>query len=757
MVKTIISSIDSDKLYFELNDLTKHAAILGTTGSGKTVMCKVLIEEALLKGIPVIAIDPKGDISGLGIHNEKFDFRPFLSKAKAKKTAQTYFKAHKAFAPKFSHETSIFTPKSNAGLKVSLMPDLSCPKNFSKINKMDSGSISVLIEPISESVVSLAGISSNKDKVQTLISQIILESWQKQKSLDINLLIKKLIEPDFSVVGSLNLEDFLKEKDRMKAASSINLLLSSPSKKIWSEGSPLNAKLMLKKNSLSVFDLRFCASIEEKQFVVEQILQELYKFLLSEGGSSKLKYILYIDELAGFLPPPPANPASKKLLETLIRQARAFGLGIVVATQNPGDIDYKILGNIGSRFIGKLRTVNDIEKVASATDIKPSELKAVLSKVKTGEFFLNNAIRNKNAKFKSRWLYTLHEGPLKEREISWLNVPKSAPRIDGVLGVDFKILKKPRKEKNIVSGKVSKAKTSRQGVALQNTKVVLSRRDLQKRKKNLQGLISSIKKRADIVLMNVALAKISSKVYTPHLKITIEPKPYKGNELKIQGPYIFDLTSKAIPVGNYLSRRTWSQFVPEDVELEMPSASINGVFKYALSDAKSNLRTDFFESKMMNIASLNQDVLIEKNLAYLKKLAVPKIERMNLNLSKQVKLLEEKKLDANKSIREFKLKSMKKTASRAISKIFANKKLVDQTKEMKYWESRIRVLRRDVEKFNRQIVQKKKKHNLAIKKLNDVIFEKARTQIKRRRYIPKSSDLIIRATILLIPKRLNKK
>jgi hypothetical protein len=447
MVSIIIGSKDSKDIKYEINDLTKHAAVLGTTGSGKTVMCKVLIEEALLKGIPVIAIDPKGDISGLGIHSKDFDFRPFLSKSKAESVAKKYFSSHKVKPPLFAHKTIVFTPKSKAGKQISLMPDLSCPKNFSKI-KEDNSVVSALVEPISDSLVSLAGITSNKDKVQTLISQIILDSWSSSKDLSINSLIKQLISPQFSSIGSLNLEDFMKEKDRMKAASSINLLLSSPSKKVWSEGSPLSSSDMLKKGSLNIFDLRFCHSQHEKQFVVEQVLQDLYKFLLEKGGSQNLKYILYIDELAGLLPPPPSNPVSKKLLETLIRQARAFGLGIVVATQNPGDIDYKILGNIGSRFIGKLRTDNDIEKVASATDNKPSELKAVIGSLKTGEFFLNNAVRNKNVKFKTRWLYTLHQGPLKEAEIGWINNPSSIPKPQGSLKVSVSV-NVPVKKKSI--------------------------------------------------------------------------------------------------------------------------------------------------------------------------------------------------------------------------------------------------------------------------------------------------------------------
>ncbi len=753
MTQIILNSKNSNKTKYEINDLTKHAAILGTTGSGKTVMCKVLIEEALKKEIPIIAIDPKGDIGGLGIHNTEYDFRPHLTEAKAKKTAQQYYTQHEEDAPKFKHTTNIYTPKSKAGREIALMPDLTPPKNFNKINK-DITTITTLIEPLSDSLVSLAGIKTNKEKIQTLITTIIQDAWERDEKINIQTLIKKIITPDIEEIGSLQLEDFLKEKERVKAASALNLLLSSPSKKIWTQGEQLNTKKLLKKNNLNIFDLRFCSTQQEKQFVVEQILQDLYKHLLEQGGTQKLKYILYIDELAGLLPPPPSNPQSKKLLETLIRQARAFGLGIIVATQNPGDIDYKILGNIGTRFIGKLRTDKDIEKVASATDNKQSELKTILAKVKTGDFFLNNSIRNKNTLFQTRWLYTLHEGPLSEKQIQWINYPETKPKITKKLEIK-KQQNKTTKRANKTSNTTLNT-TIRRGRRVQDTKKVIEKKELQKTRKNLQELIQQTKKYTDTLKMNIALAKTQTKKYTPHIKITIDTKPYKNKKLPLQGPYTFDLTTKAIPEGNYITKRTWSQFIPEDIEIEKPKTSIKQTYTYAIKDAKQSLKTNFYESKIINEASEDQDEIIQKNTQYLNKLAEPKIERKTQKLNKDIKKIEQEIKENNKKINQLKIKNAKQTAKRTIKKIFANKKLLDKTKEMKYWDMRIKQLKKENDKQRQKINREKQKYEKQIQKLKNTIFEKARTQIKTKIYKPTNKDIKIHTTILLIPRKANK-
>lgn len=752
MAKIIIGKNQEKTTRYELNELTKHAAILGTTGSGKTVMCKILIEEALQKEIPVIAIDPKGDIGGLGIHNKNYDFRPFLTKNKAQKTANQYVTKHQD-APEFKHETKIYTPKNNAGLQASLIPDLKRPKNYEKINQQE---ITTLIEPISHSITNLAGITTNKEKIQTLISEIIIKNWNQKKDLTIQELIQQIINPEIQQLGTLNLEEFIKEKDRQKAASQINLLLTSPSKKIWAQGQPININELYKKNKLTIFDLRYCQNTQEKQFVTEQILQEIYKYLLERGGTNKLKYILYIDELAGLLPPPPSNPTSKKLLETLIRQARAFGLGIIVATQNPGDIDYKILGNIGTRFIGKLRTQNDIEKVASATDNKPAELKQKITNIKTSEFILNNAIKNTNTQFKTRWLYTLHEGPLKEQEIKWINNPETQPK-----KTDKLIIKQPKKD--------TKQEKTKQPYILDNEiilrkqknktqKETLTKKIIKKNNttKDLQTLIKQTKKHADETNMNIALTNNPQRIYTPHIKIIITPKPYKNNEIKTY-TQTYDLTTKIIPISNYITKRPWSQYAPETIQIEKPKINTKKIIEQTIKDAKQELKITFYESKITNQANKDQDIIIKENEKYLEELAKPKIQRIKQKTKQKLQIIIEQEKNNKQKIKQYKIKTIKKTTTRAIKKIFTNKKLLDKTKEMKHYEKRIKQLKKEQQKLQTKQNKIKNQEKQQLKKIHETIHKQARKQIKTKKHTLTRKDIHIKALILLIPKKINKK
>ncbi|PIN69550.1 hypothetical protein COV93_05025, partial [Candidatus Woesearchaeota archaeon CG11_big_fil_rev_8_21_14_0_20_43_8] len=581
MVGAHIGSVAGKKLKYELDTLTRHAVVLGTTGSGKTVMGKVLIEEALASGISVIAIDPKGDLGGLAVTSDDFDFRPFVSggKKSAEKAANLYSDAvknqeiDKNLIKKLAKvDSKIYTPKSNAGLSISLMPDLSAPKGFSKLSSDDPTIIADFVEPVSASIVQLAGIKGgNAEKMQSFLSSLLINSWNAGSDLDIEGLIKQVIEPPIETIGSLPLDDFINEKERKKLAASLNLILSSPAKQAWKKGERMNMDSMLSSSRLSVIDLRFAINMEEKQFVVEQILSELYKFLIRKGGSQRLKYILYIDELAGLLPPPPANPPTKKLLELLIRQARAFGLGIIVATQNPGDIDYRIFGNIGTRFIGRLRTERDIEKVATAMDLLPSRLKTDISTFSVGDFMYHNAVKNSARIMKARWLLTYHAGPLKENEIGWVNDPSKRPAMDGKLTLKTKTEKitsvknktrKAQKKKTISARTLLQAEPK---ARKRPKKAAVMKRPTSKTKTTLSPIIKVVKRYSDKVQLKSSTTPCTE--YVPHLRIVIEPKPIRHLALQMQGPFVFDLTGKVFPVGNYLKQISWSTYVDGSITI----------------------------------------------------------------------------------------------------------------------------------------------------------------------------------------------
>lgn len=452
----------SKKKEFDSNALTKHAVVLGATGSGKTVLCKSIIEEAVLNNIPIIAIDPKGDISSLGICSNNFKFRPFCdieAKSVSKEPEKYEEELKKLYEKEIKNSNitkntikkycdkinlEIYTPKSNSGKSLSVAPDLKVPHNFKQLYDDDPNITSNLIEPIAETLLSLVEYPLSAKKEITLVTKIIEEYWLQNKSLEIIQLIHSVSEPPFEKIGALSLDLFISKKQRQLLASKLNLLLTTPSLKYWFTGDAIDFDKLLenldtkennsksnngkqksnksqKKVNVNVIDLRFISEEKEKQFFVERFLQELFKWLLRQKGTQNLKYILYFDEIKSFIPSFPNNPPSKKMLELIVRQGRAFGLGCLFATQNPGDIDYKVLGNINTRFIGKLRTAKDIEKVSTGINISKKDLTQKIGELRQSEFIYNEQDSNSIDKIKARWLISYHRGPLSEEEISLIS------------------------------------------------------------------------------------------------------------------------------------------------------------------------------------------------------------------------------------------------------------------------------------------------------------------------------------------------
>jgi len=754
MVKVHIGSRQAKKVVYDLNQLTRHAAVLGTTGSGKTVMCKVLIEEALLQNIPVIAIDPKGDIGSLGISNTSFDFRPFCKNASKVQAMYLHHLLEQGVDTKKVEQlkkncTTIYTPKSRSGKSISFLPDLSAPKQFHTI-KEDALIIADFVEPVSASLLQLASVKgATKEKAQSLISAILINQWDQGKDLDIKRLIDLIITPPFTEIGSLPLEDFFKETERKKIASQINLLMSSPSKQAWSTGEELSMKKLLAPGKLSVFDLRFTQNIDEKQFIAEQIMQSLYKYLLSKGGTEKLRYILYFDELAGFLPPPPASPPSKKLLELLIRQARAFGLGIILATQNPGDIDYKIFGNMGSRFIGKLRTDNDIEKVASAMDLVPSKIKSDIAGLQTGDFIFNNAIVNKTHIMHARWLYTYHGGPLQEKEIGWVNDSGSLPQQEGKLKVTSSAQKKVKPQKKQISHLLTRVRTEQKKI--QHRKSIASSINRSKKEsKILPDLLKFVSKEADEVHMKIAVSTATH--YTPHLRIVFEARPFHGITYDLLGPWYFDLTSKLIPVGNYLSHLSFRQFSAEDLTIDRPTRSIKQTLAYALSEAQSQLRQTYFQSTLIPFTSVDIDNVTKKNQDHLLKISKKQIDLLqHRNEVLLTPLLERYKTNDQK-INTFRNKLGIHKVGRVFKRIIG-RKVSAQTQELRHYRKRIQTLSKENARLDRKIKAYRQKAEGKEKEILAKTFHVAKSRIKKLIHRPKKNEFKVHATILLVPKR----
>lgn len=772
MARAWLGTSKAKRYSYDLSKLTRHAAILGTTGSGKTVMGKAIIEEALASGVPVIALDPKGDIGSLGVVRKDFDFRPFgaLTKAAASKLRD---RARQAGIPSELVEklarvrTRIYTPKSRVGLPVNLTPDLSAPKGFARLARDDPLAASSFVEPIAASLLSLAGVSKAlEERAASFVAALLAHGWERGRDLDIPGLIERVKAPGIEAIGTLAVSEVVSDKERARLAAQLNTIVSSPAKRAWAVGEPLVMRDLLKPRTLSVFDLRWATSIEDKRYVAERVMSELYRELLGRGGSEKLRYVLYIDELAGLLPPPPASPPSKRSLELLIRQARAFGLGIVIATQNPGDIDARVFGNIGTRFIGRLRTAADLEKVATAMDIAPSELREPVSKLRAGGFVVSDAVDNRLQPIEARWLASFHRGPLTEREIGWINggdAPEPAEPLP--------------KTPNARSPKSAKrgTKTARKGSSKPAKKVSGSRivRDSKKTRnatvrktthltegdadKRVKELLAVVKKHCDDVQLKVELSDHEQQRYTPHLRLVVGSKPFHGIDLPLQGPFVFDMTSKLIPIGNYLKGKTFSTYVPQDIGIDQHARSVLMAVTYARQEAKRELSGTFYESTIVPFASASRSEVEDANHARLSEELGPALRQIDAKSRAKVADLNDRIKALRQKRRSLTNKHRMHKARRAVTRALTDAKLKKRTAAMAERERRIAQIDREIDQLKSRIAAERSRAADAKEKKRAAAYQKAHTQVRTLRYRPTNDDLAIHAQVLLVRARASRR
>ncbi len=375
-----------ENLLYDSNDLTTHAVCVGMTGSGKTGLCLALLEEAALNGVPAIAIDPKGDLGNLLLAFPELrpeDFRPWIEEGEAQRQgctvdelaaqrAQTWSDGLAHWDEKKSRiqeyvdaaDKPIYTPGSSAGLQLTVLRSFAPP---SSELLADSESRHDLLAATVSGLLAFMGIEADpvRSREHILLSQIIEQAWLAGKSLDIPALIRGIQSPPFEKVGMVDLESFYPTKDRTSLAMQLNNLLASPGFSTWMEGEPLDIQRLLytadKKPRLTIINIAHLNDTERMSFVTI-LLGELLAWVRAQPGSPNLRALFYMDEVFGYFPPS-RNPPCKQPMLTLLKQARAFGLGIVLATQNPVDLDYKGLANAGTWFIGRLQTERDKARV----------------------------------------------------------------------------------------------------------------------------------------------------------------------------------------------------------------------------------------------------------------------------------------------------------------------------------------------------------------------------------------------------------
>jgi len=441
-------------LLYDAKDLTTHAVCLGMTGSGKTGLCISLLEEAALDGVPAIVLDPKGDIANLMLtfpSLQAAEFEPWVDAAEAQRkdmsvadyaarTAESWKKGLAEWGQdgarvqrlRDAADVSIYTPGSTAGLPLSVLKSFGPPAGGTTD---DPASVRDRISAAVSGLLGLVGIPADplKSREHILLSSIVDSAWSQGRALDLAGLIGAVQKPPFQKVGVFDVETFYPARERLELAMAINNLLASPGFGTWLEGDALDIQRLLYtsagKPRISIVSIAHLTDAE-RMFVVTLLLNELVAWMRDQSGTSSLRAMFYMDEIFGFFPPS-AMPPSKLPMLTLLKQARAFGLGLVLATQNPVDLDYKGLSNAGTWFIGRLQTERDQQRVidglqgiVAGTGFDRAALERLMAGIGKRVFLMRNVHDDQPLLFKTRWAMSYLRGPLTLPEIGRLMDPR---------------------------------------------------------------------------------------------------------------------------------------------------------------------------------------------------------------------------------------------------------------------------------------------------------------------------------------------
>ena len=447
-----------DLLLYDSKDLVTHAVCVGMTGSGKTGLCISLIEEAAIDGVPSILIDPKGDLTNLCLTFPNLsgkDFLPWINLEDAQqkgmtpedyanKQADTWKNGLASWGEdgariqrlRDAADVLIYTPGSNAGIPISILKSFAAPPPA--ILEDDE----LLQDRIGTTVTSLLGlVGIEADPVQSrehiLLSTIFNSAWRQGQDLDLAQIIQQVQKPPVTKIGVLDLESFYSSKDRFALVLALNNLLASPGFSTWLQGTPLDISQILYtpagKPRIAIFSISHLSD-PERMFFVSLLMNQVLGWMRSQSGTTSLRAIVYMDEIFGFLPPT-QNPPSKLPMLTLLKQARAFGVGMVLATQNPVDLDYKALSNAGTWFIGRLQTERDKARLldgldsaaaSSGTQFNRQQIENTLSRLGSRIFLMNNTHEDQPEIFQSRWALSYLRGPLTRDQIKSLMDPMKA-------------------------------------------------------------------------------------------------------------------------------------------------------------------------------------------------------------------------------------------------------------------------------------------------------------------------------------------
>jgi len=441
----------ADKLvYYDPTDLTTHAVITGMTGSGKTGMGIILLEEAALQGIPAILIDPKGDLTNHLLHFPDLlpaDFAPWIDTDAATREGKTVQQAAEEASASWSKgladwgidkarieklakavDYAIYTPGSDSAIPVSILSSLKCPEiswneNKEMLRENIASTVTALLE-----LVGFKNIDPVRSREHILLSNIFENSWSAGKDLDLESLILQTQNPPFEKLGVFPVSKFYPENDRFELAMLLNNFLAAPAFESWLQGQPLDIGSFLYspdgRPRHSIFYLAHLAD-EERMFFITLLYSAIETWMRTQSGTTNLRALVYFDEIVGYLPPI-ASPPSKPIILRMLKQARAFGVGLVLATQNPIDLDYKALSNTGTWIIGKLQTDQDKQRLLDGLDsvaggLDRNYFDKTISALGKRVFVLHNVHAKAPVVFTTRWAMNYLPGPITRNKLDDLN------------------------------------------------------------------------------------------------------------------------------------------------------------------------------------------------------------------------------------------------------------------------------------------------------------------------------------------------
>ncbi len=444
---------------FDPDRLTRHAVCFGMTGSGKTGFCITLLEELGMAGVPVLVLDPKGDMTNLALafaSHAPEDFEPWVDPAEAERQGLSVPELAQRLSSRWREglarhgitreridafvqntRVTLYTPGSTAGVPVDVLAMLRTPAG--DLLDDPEGTADLVSGTVS-SLLGLVGVDADpvKDPSHILLSQIVHDAWTQGVDLDLETLILRLVDPPFKKVGVFPVDTFFPRNDRMALAMKLNGVAASPAFATWARGVPLDIDAMLDRSGPTPIHVFSMAHLDasERMFFSSMLLNQVVAWSRRQPGSSALRALVYFDEVYGFLPPYPKNPPTKRPVLTLMKQARAVGVGTMLVTQNPVDIDYTALSNAGLWFMGRLQTRQDRDRVldglAGATgNLDRRTLAGWLERLPSRTFLVKDVKEPEPFLIKSRWAICYLRGPLTRREISRLkpDIPVPSPKV----------------------------------------------------------------------------------------------------------------------------------------------------------------------------------------------------------------------------------------------------------------------------------------------------------------------------------------